>query len=93
MKSSVQAKTFKLTVYTIYGLAIVYVLLSSIATVHFSNDPRGIQQIIVQNLPKENPLSTVIYLLVAVSCLLTMPVLIAGIAELLEKNCACLRAL
>ena len=43
---------------------------------------------IVQNLPKENPISTVMYLLVAVSCLLTMPVIIAGIAELLEKNCA-----
>lgn len=88
MNRKEQPKTYKLTVYAIYGVCVGYLMLSAIAAIYFSSDPRGVQQIIVQNLPKENPISTVIYLLVAVSCLLTMPVIIASIAELLEKNCA-----
>ena len=89
MNKKYKPKTYKVTVYSILTVCVGYLVLSSIATIYFGGDPRGIQQIIVQNLPKEKPISTVIYLLVAVSCLLTMPVLIAGVAEMLEKNCRC----
>lgn len=71
----------------VVGICFAYLSLASLAAVFFSADPRGVQQIIVQNLPASSWAAALIYVLVAASCLCTMPVFISTTAELLESGC------
>lgn len=87
MRHDEQPRTYGVTKQCVAGICFAYLSLASLAAVFFSGDPRGVQQMIVQNLPAASWASAAIYVLVAASCLCTMPVFIATTAELLESGC------
>ena len=82
-----QPKTFRVTTRCVAVVCFAYLFLGSLCAAYFSADPRGVQQMVVQNLPAASWASATIFVLVAASCLCTMPVFVATAAELLESGC------
>ena len=87
MRKTQVHKTFKVTIYSITAICIVYMLLAVPATIIYGSSPDGIMPNVISNMPSASIWATFINVLMALSCMCSLPVLLSSTTELLEATC------